>query len=246
MDNAIIATLEQSGFTDKEAKVYAALLELGQGDVTDISQYAEIGRSNIYVILDKLAADGYVSRVPNKTVRQYTPADPTRVFNHLQNSAMTFKQMLPILQSLYSRPGGKPRMQYFEGGKALLGVLREVNQHSYGDFIASIARLQQHIPEEVEQWRRLFRDNVVPMRARALLTDTPQDRQFMKDVAGGHHQIRFLPKHVMLEMDFALYGENLALTSLGDPLFVTVIQSPQIHRSLTTVFELLWKAGTRR
>lgn len=51
---------------------------------------------------------------------------------------------------------------------------------------------------------------------------------------------------MLLEMDFALYGDNVALTSLGDPLFVTVIQSPEIHRSLTTVFELLWRAAAQQ
>ncbi len=138
-------------------------------------------------------------------------------------------------------------MQYFEGASGLLGVLREVNQHPRGDFIASTQRLQKYIPEEVEAWRRLFRDNAIPLRSRALLTDTPEDRQFTKDVARGrHHQIRFLPKHMLLEMDFALYGDNVALTSLGDPLFVTVIQSPEIHRSLTTVFELLWRAAAQQ
>jgi len=42
MDLDLIKLLEESGFTGKEARVYLALLELGQGNVTEIAKISDL------------------------------------------------------------------------------------------------------------------------------------------------------------------------------------------------------------
>ncbi|KKQ22634.1 MAG: hypothetical protein US37_C0002G0259 [Candidatus Moranbacteria bacterium GW2011_GWF2_37_11] len=44
MDLDLIKLLEESGFTGKEARVYLALLELGQGNVTEIAKISDLKR----------------------------------------------------------------------------------------------------------------------------------------------------------------------------------------------------------
>jgi predicted DNA-binding transcriptional regulator len=56
-------TLEKLGLNEKEAKVYLALLELGQDTVQNIAQRASITRPTTYNILDALVKKGLTTQV---------------------------------------------------------------------------------------------------------------------------------------------------------------------------------------
>ena len=55
--------LERIGFTKGEAKVYFALLELGESTIGPISKKSNVTVSKTYPILDKLTQKGLVTRV---------------------------------------------------------------------------------------------------------------------------------------------------------------------------------------
>ena len=62
-------TLQSLGFSEKEATVYVALLELGRGTVTEIARRAGINRTTGYDILDSLAGKG-VGNISRKKTKQ--------------------------------------------------------------------------------------------------------------------------------------------------------------------------------
>ena len=71
--------LEKFGLSNKEAKVYLSLLELGTSVVSDVAKKSQINRSTAYVLLESLAKHGLVSISERKNVRLYTPAPPERI-----------------------------------------------------------------------------------------------------------------------------------------------------------------------
>jgi sugar-specific transcriptional regulator TrmB len=50
----MITTLQQYGFTEKEAKVYLACLQLGSAPGSTIARYASEKRVTVYTILKEL------------------------------------------------------------------------------------------------------------------------------------------------------------------------------------------------
>ena len=83
MDETLLKLLEQTGFTKKEALVYLALLELVQGNVSEIAKITELKRPIIYVILEGLIKRGYVSELPNKKINTYQASDPSIILSKL-------------------------------------------------------------------------------------------------------------------------------------------------------------------
>src|SRR3989338_10061299 len=69
--------LQSFGFSEKEADVYVALLELGKGTVTKISLQAGINRTTGYDILGSLVNKKLVS-VSGKEPKQEYAAEPPR------------------------------------------------------------------------------------------------------------------------------------------------------------------------
>ena len=53
--------LEEIGFTNGESKVYMALLDLGPSTTGQIIKLAEVSRSKVYEMLEKLIKEGVVS-----------------------------------------------------------------------------------------------------------------------------------------------------------------------------------------
>lgn len=246
MDDTLIKTLEGIGYTPKESRVYLALLELGQGDVTDIAKVSGLKRSIVYVILKKLVRDGYVSSVTGKRVQHFTAVDPIKLFHNLQSSVGNFKDMLPLFRGLYQRLKSKPRFHYFEGIDGVMSVYREIERFPVAAYISSTERLQKYISNEVDKWVRGMKSQTIKTRGRHLLSDTSADQAFARSVEKYNQEVRFLPKGTLLDMDFSLYGNNLAITSLHDPVFIVVVESTNLVRSFLGLFDILWNTAPKR
>jgi sugar-specific transcriptional regulator TrmB len=122
MDQELLKLMESTGFTEKESRVYLALLELGPCDVTAIANRAELKRSIIYVIIEGLVKRGYVSELPNTKINTYQAGDPTIILNQLKVTAKNFSQMLPILHTLGSQERPSPKSFIIQLAKAF-GIL---------------------------------------------------------------------------------------------------------------------------
>lgn len=239
MDTSLLRSLTDIGLTEKEARVYLALLELGEGTVSAIAQKSELKRAIIYVVLEKLNKLGYVSKVGQSKIERFTAVDPLQLFNSEQTRITNFKYMLPLLRSAYNRPSHKPKFNYFQGKEAVLTVYREISTYPKSFFISSAERIKTFAPHEIERWQKGYENNL-KYQTMQLLTDTPADRQFAKAIIKANQQARLLPKGMEINIDFSIYGNKVALTSIGDPLFIVVIESQPLADSMTAIFQLLW------
>src|SRR5437879_6580616 len=75
-NNVLIKQLVEFGLSEKEAKVYLALLELELASVSEIAKTAAINRSSTYVVLESLKKKGLVSTSEDKKVQKYIAISP--------------------------------------------------------------------------------------------------------------------------------------------------------------------------
>jgi len=61
LDKELIKEVESIGLSEKEARVYLAVLEMGQASVQDIGKKADVNRATTYVILDSLMKKGMIA-----------------------------------------------------------------------------------------------------------------------------------------------------------------------------------------
>jgi sugar-specific transcriptional regulator TrmB len=245
MDAPLLQSLRDIGMTEKEARIYLALLELGEGTATSIAKKAELKRPIVYVTLEKLHKQGYVSPTGQAKIQRFTAADPLQIFNSEQTRLTNLKYMLPLLRSLYSKPNYKPRFNYYEGKEAILTVYGEISRYPKAFFISSIDRLNTFVPEEVKRWEKGYTVDTKHHKSMHILTDTPADRAFAKSIVAMHQQVRLFPKGTDINMDFSIYGNKVAITSIGDPLFIIVIESQELANSMVVLFMVLWQSARK-
>ena len=119
--------LIELGFSDKEASVYLASLELGPATTAEISRVAKINRTTGYDILESLVADGLINSIGETKIQKFVVENPDKVIVYLENKIKKSQEklkraydMLPELLSVYNEKE-KPNDTYilFAGNASL-------------------------------------------------------------------------------------------------------------------------------
>lgn len=127
----MLQLLIKLGLSEKEARVYLALLELAQDTVQNISQKAKINRATTYVILEKLKQHGLVSVLTEGKKTFYVAEDPHELENileaqkrEIEDKKNELKKEIDQLLAVHNKKKGKPIVRYFEGGDGLMALDR--------------------------------------------------------------------------------------------------------------------------
>ena len=74
-----IEDLKKYGLSEKEARLYIALLKLGPSTVNNIAEEADIVRTTTYEILKKLREEGIVASMTLNNILNFEAADPEKL-----------------------------------------------------------------------------------------------------------------------------------------------------------------------
>lgn len=121
--------LRKIGLSEKEARVYLILLELGNIPVQEIAKKVSLSRPTVYRILDNLQGKGLITKEKKKKVRYVSANSPDELLGILRASKRKieeqereFLRIISVLQTKYYSGGGNEIRNYSgaEGKKLLL------------------------------------------------------------------------------------------------------------------------------
>jgi sugar-specific transcriptional regulator TrmB len=243
MDETLLKLLEQAGFTEKEARVYLALLELGRGRVSDIAKKADLKRTIIYVILEGLIKRGYVTEVPGGKINIYQSIDPSSIIDQLKTVTKNFSEMLPVFRTLSSKGKRRPKISYHESKQSILKVYDEMSNAKEAFMVSAYSRLQKHFPGAIENWTENLTKGIYELKAKHLIPHKPNEIEIGRQFIRAKQKVKTLIDLRNLNMDFVIYKNKLAITSLEDELFMVVIESEELVKSMLPLFEIAWQKG---
>jgi predicted transcriptional regulator len=156
--------LEQFGFSEKEAKVYLACLELGQAPVSSIARNIGEQRVTTYTTIKKLIARGIVQSFVKGNATFYSVIAPENLYHRQEEKLKNFKDTLPELVALGTKYDNQPKVQLYEGLEGLKYVIEQVviTDQLKGNFEPILAflgtkgidsRFQTYLMQEYVSWR---------------------------------------------------------------------------------------------
>ena len=99
--------LRKFGLSDREIRVYTALLELGEALASKIAKKTDIPRTLVYDILENFVNKGIVSYVIKSNKKYFAALDPNHLIqvlrNHEEEKEGLIQQALPELLLLKSK-----------------------------------------------------------------------------------------------------------------------------------------------
>ncbi len=241
--------LHRLGFSDKEIKVYLALLSSGTSSVRKIAKDAGMNRSTVHEALKSLR-DAELIGVYQKHKKQYYLAeDPERLMHVVERREQGIaalkrhiNEILPELKSLYCQRGDRPGAKFYEGMKGLNIVLKDVistvtelgGEREYRAFSSPYLRqfIFRNFPGFTkERIARQIRGRILVMGAGS--EDRPLIEQRRLSIEESAPTYTFI------------YGPKVAFISLDgneSPVGV-IVEDAQIALTQRIIFENAWSAS---
>lgn len=239
--------LKKLGLSDKEVKVYLAILELGEAAVQKISQKSKVNRATTYVVLEGLSKKGLVSEIEKEGKTLYGAQDPEFLFNlfkfqerEIKEKEAEFEKVLPELKAIFNLAPQKPKVRFFEGKEGLLAIQEdilkekdtEINEFYSADDISRIFSVQE-LKEFVK--RRSARK----VKAKAFYTRSAGS--ISKENIPPQAEMKFMPQEQYpLHVDIIIYGDKIGLISLKPPLMGVIVENKELASALRSIFKMLW------
>ncbi len=239
--------LSQIGLSEKEARTYLAVLELGSSTVKPISDRAGVKRTSIYNFIDRLIALGLISKVKIRGRNQYRAESPARILKLQRERLSEFEKALPEFMGMFNLLGQKPRMSYFEGHEQVRNIVREEplckKEACYiwpgVDVIEMVGG--KAFMSEIDRQRIAAGVQVKTIRFRA------KDVPYLRSAHGPKflRELRFAPDNTNITMGMGIYDTGkVGFFSSRHESFGILIESKELEQLIRSLWQLLWTRST--
>ncbi len=248
MDNTLLTSLKEAGLTEKEAKVYLAMLELGESSIIPIAQRAGIKRTTVYNYLDDFRRLGLISITERNRHQYYIAASPARLQEIMRARLATIEHAVPALFSLYKQEEGKPAVEMFEGVEGIKEVFR-LSLESTGKKVDAIpvrASGHSHVGDEfIANYLDETKKHQIVYRSLRLATDNEEYKKTgyrrYKPETDDNRQIRIAPEWFVPESHIHIYDDKVAIFSqTKEKPYAMIITSTSFYQTMQVFFESVW------
>lgn len=243
--------LQSLGFSEKEASIYLAALELGiASPVSTIAKKAGIHRTTTYDILEILVQKGVLIAVKKRSALYYEALPPQKLVAYLKEQSDKFGRLadqaqglLPELETHY-RAQNRPKVYFYEGEEGLIRVYEEtLTSHSEILAYASAQINADTIPWYFPEYYLRRAAKKIPIRA--LFPDTPGDLERHLLDSKELRTSRILPKSKFsITPEINIFDNKIMIADWKEKLGI-IIESEEIVNVFKQTFELAWEASEK-
>jgi sugar-specific transcriptional regulator TrmB len=254
MISELAIQLSSLGLKRKEIATYLAILDLGEGNVTEVAKRAGISRTTLYTFLDSLIDKGLVTRrLGAKRTVLFSPSSPDAYQDLLNRERQMLEKKMQAAATVGElikpyfgkRSAFVPKSRFVEGK-------REVEKLLYlaiHDWRESYARqkdwtmwgYQHHsFVEEYREWHE-YAWKIRDKREKICLFSTQVGKSQQSRDKIEQREIRPLPGGYDFPCSIWVHADHvlLGMTS-SKPHFAILVVDVVIAKTLQTLFKMLW------
>jgi len=245
MDAKLLITLQNYGLSEKEARVYLTVLELGTSIASTIARRAELNRVTTYTLLEDLKKDGIVNETTKEGVKYYSVISPDVLLKQIEQKYESFKEKVPELLALAEKFGNKIKVQFFEWVEWIVTMYSDLLT-STTEPIRSFLWLEDMQPALS---KRLF-GSFLPQRiklkipAKVIVSNNQANKNYKAMDKKSLKETRIIKQDLFsLSGEINIYGENKVMIAMFNDKEMSwiIIHSKSMHDSLKSIFNLIWK-----
>ncbi len=242
-DKFLVKQLESLGLTEKESRVYLALLSKNDVGSSKIILATGLHGQFVYGALARLEQLGLVKHVIQNGRKKFSANPPLRLLSIVEEKKLTAQNIARQLQERYSRKHEQD-FEVFQGESAFtmhqFDMLERVEQNQEALAICGpterfLATLGEGETDEFEELRikkglRVRYIGMEPMRER--LAEMRKWRQLW--------EYRIFPGTSTGLVDTDIWPDNITFNIFGDPILSFTITNKIVADGYRSFFESLW------
>jgi HTH-type transcriptional regulator, sugar sensing transcriptional regulator len=234
--------LQASGLGEKEAKVYLALLELGEATPATIARLSRIKRSTTYLLLGDLVNRGVATHVKKKKISYFRVLNPYLLWE-LQNEKLErLRDALPFLSELRKTAESTPQMSIYEGIDGLVQMMEETLTCPDTElcYWADMSLITTKAFKDY--WRKYIQKRIARnIRVKGIVSYDPIAVEFKKNSKAELREVYLIPKKEFpFKNEINIYGNKLAIIS-HDDLMGVVIENKNIAETQRSIFNFAFQ-----
>jgi sugar-specific transcriptional regulator TrmB len=243
MTDNIKQILANYGLSDKEVKIYLALLSYGNATAQALSRFTKIKRTSIYPLAERLVTKCILGIYKAKYGTHYIATSPRSLISRLDRIQKELSAALPQLEAMQSKQPEEANVKYYKGKEGYMSVLNEtLDGYSYEIFYIGAAQelnnvisekyvVKTYIPERLKR-KIILKQIVFPDKFSKKLQETD----------GAELRLtRFFPEGYSFTGNMIIYKNKVTYLSSIKELSCVVIESKEIADLEKEKFRLLWE-----
>ena len=237
-------------FTEKEASMYLAILELGKGTVSQISRKAGTNRTTGYDVLDSLVNKGLVSISGKEPKQEYVAESPDKITKLFAARLKKSKQHLdeaeeivPKLKSLHNIVG-RPQVRFYEGKEGIKEVYEDTLTSTEPiRAYATVDDMHRTLPNYFPEYYK--RRSGKGISIRAIIPKTKLSIERSRYNLEEKREIAFVPADkYYFSPEINIYDNKIMIASWREELGI-IIESKEIADAMKKIYELSWAEAKR-
>jgi sugar-specific transcriptional regulator TrmB len=247
--------LQGLGLTESEAKVYLALLRIGElTSKGRILKEAKIAPSKIYHVLEKLMDKGLVSTITKNNVKHFAASPPTRIKDYIETKKEEIAEeekiankVMPKLEQLYSSLREKTTAEIFIGWKGLETAYSSVlAQLRKGETALVLGASKGTDPEKTKRFFYKYSQKAKQRGIKVKTIFNENARSYVEELEK-EARIKFDKKFLFktTPVEIAIAKKMTAIIILKTEPIVILVHDKETADSFKTYFEELWKIAKK-
>jgi len=244
--------LTDAGLTNGEAKVYLALLKIGESTVGPLAKEANVSLSKIYEILQNLIKKGLASSIKKNNKKFFHPADPERIVEYLENkkqsiseSQKAINKVIPKLKLQKERINNESEAMLFEGFKGIKTFYESLLKDIKPKETILVVGIPEYTARKYEgyflDWNKRRSKRGIPIKLifNEDARDLGKSREKIKFT-----EVRYLPGNATPAW-ILVYARGVATIHLAENPICVLIKDKKAIESYTEFFHSLWKIAKK-
>jgi len=241
----LLKNLQKLGFSESEAKVYLALLEIGFCTTGPIIKKTGLHRNIVYETLDKLVNKNLASQTIQKGKKHFRPLSPAKILKQEKSKFDLAQKIVPVLIKLQKQENQEVIL--YEGIDGFHNAhFDALEQMQKGDniyvLIAGGEKWYRAMGKFLKKFDRLrtnknIKDKIVALEGQRKNIELQKKRPLFK--------VKFLPEKFNVPSGTAIYGNIALIMVYGEPIFVIMIKNSRIAKGFKQYFKVLWKMAKK-
>jgi len=240
--------LQEIGLSEKESRIYLALLQVDRNTVQELANRTKINRTTVYPVLESLQKKGLVSEIQEGKKVEFMAEPPERLETYAERQRVVFeehaarlKDIIPQIKSIQREQGERPVVKYFEGRDGAISAYEEFygfsgSETKTGYYILNSDLLSAVFTEkEMDKFREMRKGKKVSTKV--IYNNKDGDRIFGENLVAVRIDYAKFP----ITCDIAIIEDEVIISTLGHQISSVLIKSADIAQTLISLIEYIEK-----
>ncbi len=228
------------------------LNRMGALPVSSLAKRTDINRTTVFSSVKRLKQKGLIYEIPKKGVTFFAVVEKENIVRQaeekLKNEQEKFQKILDFTATLEMEKNSlsiAPKVAFFEGEEGIINLFQKTLQKNAEQKVfLTLDKIPEKILHflktsfiETKKKKNVFSQVLIPQSERASFYSSLDQKD--------NRETRFVPENSLFETEIIISNNAVALIDFKEGGIGVLIESEGISKTLTTIFDMLWKISEK-